>query len=244
MSPTKYDIVMTNHSSLSFLLVLLAAPVAVNAQSVSLGADFVNRYVWRGFDFGESFSVQPSLAVTGGNFEIGSWASYSISADGAGANEHDLWLSYHMESENAGALSIGLTDYYFPAPDGSDFFNFDSDGDGSHWLEPYVSYTPPGSFPLTIYAAAMVHNDPDNSLYLEGSLPFSLGETSMNATFGMVAGASDFYAVESASIINMGISAEKELKISDSFSLPVSAAYILNPTHERTFLVFGFSLSL
>lgn len=235
---------MTSRFYYCALFVLLLVPVAASAQSVSLGADFVNRYVWRGFDFGESFSVQPSLAVSGGNFEIGSWASYSISADGAGANEHDLWVGYNVETESAGAFSFGLTDYYFPAPDGDDFFNFDGDGEGSHWLEPYLSYSAPGSFPITLYAAMMVHNDPDNSLYVEGNVPFEVAGTSMGATLGMVSGESAFYSVESASVVNMSISAEKEIKISDSFSLPISATYILNPTHERSFLVFGMSLSL
>lgn len=235
---------MTFRFSYSSMLFLVAAPLAASAQSVTVGADFVNRYVWRGFDFGESFSVQPTLAISGGNFEIGSWASYSIAADGAGANEHDLYVGYSVESEQAGTFSVGLTDYYFPSPDGGGFFNFDSDGDGSHWLEPYASYSAPGSFPVTIYLALMAHNDPDNSLYLEGSLPLEVGGTALSATFGLVVGESAFYSVESTSVVNMSLSAEKELKITDSFSLPVFASYILNPTHERTFLVFGMGVSL
>ena len=38
------------------------------AGQVSLGADVVSRYVWRGVDFGESMSVQPSLSFSAGGF--------------------------------------------------------------------------------------------------------------------------------------------------------------------------------
>ncbi len=227
-----------------FLLVFLVLPAVASAQSVSLGADFVSRYVWRGTDFGESVSVQPSLSVSGGGFEIGSWASYSAGASGSFANEHDLWIGYSVETAQAGTVGFGITDYYFPSPKAEGFFNFDGGGNGAHFLELYMSYSAPVSFPVTLYAAVMTHNDPDNSLYLEGSLPVTVGGTSMGVTLGMAVGQSEFYGVESASVINMGLSAEKELKITDDFSLPLSVAYILNPTHERSFLVFGFSLGI
>ena len=89
----------------------------------------------------------------------------------------------------------------------------------------------------------MVHNDPDNSLYLEGALPFSIGDVELGLTLGIVAGMSGFYGVESTSLVNMGLSASKDLQITEQFSLPLSAAYIMNPTTEKTYLVFGFSLS-
>ena len=178
----------TSRLSFALLFALLFTPGLLQAQSVSIGADFVNRYVWRGFDFGESFSVQPTLSVSTGGFEIGTWGSYSIAADGAGANEHDLWVGYTIETESAGSFSFGITDYYFPSPDADGFFNYDGDGEGSHWIEPYASYTLGGSFALSLYASMMVHNDPDNSLYVEASLPFDLYDTSMGLTLGMSLG--------------------------------------------------------
>ena len=224
------------------VLVLFAAPVLSQAQSVSLGADLVNRYVWRGFDFGESFSVQPTLEFSTGGFAIGSWASYSVSADGAGANEHDLYASYGVSLGESLGLSLGVTDYYFPSPDGADWSSWDGDGEGAHWIELMVGIESSGSFPLSLSAAYMVHNDPDGSLYVEAGLPFEVGDVGMGLALGMAANQSGFYAVESASLINMTLSASKDIVITESFSLPVSAAYILNPTHDRSFLVFGISL--
>ncbi len=60
--------------------------------SVSGGADFVSRYLWRGLDFGNSFSIQPSLALTSGGFEVGVWGSYPFTNTADGNEEIDLYL--------------------------------------------------------------------------------------------------------------------------------------------------------
>jgi hypothetical protein len=43
-------------------------------------------------------------------------------------------------------------------------------------------------------------------------------------------------------ICNIGIGTSKEIKITDSFSLPVSGAAILNPSSEQFYIVVGISL--
>ena len=229
----------------TLLFVLVFLPVGASlAQSFSLGADMVSRYVWRGTDFGESASVQPALSFSQRGFEIGTWASYSFSADGAGANEHDIWVGYTVEAGTAGSFSFGVTDYYFPAPGGSDFFDFSDDGEGSHWIEPFVNYTGPEKFPITFFGAMFVHNDPDNSLYLEASLPVKVDGVELGLTAGAVAGKSAFYGTSEFALVNLGLAASKEIPITEQFALPINVAYILNPDTERSFLVFGFGLSL
>ena len=230
---------------ITLLIPLMLVPLLVQAQSISLGADFFNRYVWRGYDFGDSFSIQPSLALSAGNFELGTWGSYSISADGAGANEHDLYASYSIGLGSSASLDLTVTDYYFPNSDGEARFwsNFDGDGEGAHWIELMGSLTLPETFPLTLSAAFMAYNDPDNSIYLEASVPFSVSDVDLGLTLGMVTSDSGFYGVNGASVVNLGLSASKDLQITDSFALPLNAAYIMNPATDQTYLVFGFSLS-
>jgi len=141
------------------------SPRDLASQSVGIGADFVSRYVWRGLDFGESFSVQPSFSITTGRLELGAWGSYSISADGAGANENDLYLSYSIQSESGAGISFGVTDYYFPTPpveedhDGHEhgheeeppgFFHSES-----HYLEPFVQLSGPTSFPASLFVGVI-----------------------------------------------------------------------------------------
>jgi hypothetical protein len=225
---------MTKVLGLSAVFLMMGTEVM--AQSFSLGADLTSRYIWRGYDFGESLSIQPALTFSAGNFEAGAWASYSISADGSGANENDLWFGY-----SAGPVTFGVTDYYFPSPGGLGFFSYDGDGEGAHWIEPYVSFGGTESFPLSLYGAVFVHNDPDNSIYLQADYPFTVDGVELSLTAGAVAGESAFYGTEGFALVNLGISASKEVPITDQFSLPLSVAYILNPDTERAFLVFGVS---
>ena len=224
-------------SGILLLLASLLLVPAATAQSVSLGADVVSRYVWRGFDFGESVSVQPALTFGSGGLEVGAWASYAFSGDGGANNEVDLWASYGFETATAGSFSIGITDYYFPSP-GTEFFNFD-DGEGAHTLEPFLSYSGPESFPISLLGAMNVYNDPDNSVYLEASYPFSIDGVELGLTAGLTPSAG-VYADDFA-FVNLGLSAAKEIAITEQFSLPVFVSYIVNPDQERSFLVFGLS---
>ena len=217
-------------------------PHTASAQ-ISLGADIVSRYIWRGTDFGESASIQPTLAYGSGNLEIGTWASYSISFDGARANEHDLYLTYTIPVGESGSLDLGITDYYFPAPRSAKLFNFDGDGGGAHLLELVAGFTGKDSFPISVYAAYMAHNDPDGSLYIESNYPASVGDVDVGLTLALVRGKSALYGVDGSSIVSMGLSASKDLSITEQFSLPLSVAWIVNPTAERSFLVFGISLA-
>lgn len=230
-------------STLVVLLALLAIP-SLQAQSVSLGTDIVSRYVWRGADYGESASLQPVLAFNAGGLEVGTWASYSVTPDGAGANEHDLWIAYTIDAGANGSFSFGATDYYFPSPEGSDFFNFESDGAGAHWIEPFVSYTGPAAFPITLYGSVFAYNDPDHSVYLEASYPFALDGVELGLAVGAVGGESALYGTTGFAVVNLALSAMKSLPISEQFELPVQVSYVLNPDTERSFLIFGLGISL
>lgn len=238
---------ITNSTFLTYFLtalflVLFGTQIQTsNAQSVDIGADFVNRYVWRGFDFGNSASIQPYIEFSSGGFTLGTWASYATSpvnnnlTSALGAAEHDLYASYSF-----GAVSIGITDYYFPV--GSEFFNYDNDGDGAHIIEPNISITGGESFPVTIYGAINAYNDSDNSIYLEASVPFSVGETDLGIALGVIPQSSAYYGTNDAAVTNLNLSASREIKITESFSLPLFASYILNPYLEQSHLVFGLSL--
>lgn len=243
---------MKKFLAIPFLAFALAGSSPASAQEFSLGADIVSRYVWRGVDFGESASVQPSLSLSHKGLEVGTWASYAANPGSADANEHDLWIGY-----SAGAFSVGITDYYFPNATHDDhdhdhdeheeeetigFFDFSGDGEGAHWIEPYVSFGGTDSFPVTLYAAYMAHNDVDNSIYLNASMPFAVGGVDMSFGIGASAGESAFYGTDGFSIIDMTLGASKSIPVTDKFELPVSVSYILNPTHEKSYLVFGVSL--
>ena len=226
---------------LAFLLaLLLALPTTAFAQ-VNIGADLMSRYVWRGFDFGESFSIQPTLEYSEGPLTVGTWASYSLSADGGTANEHDLYVSL-----SAGNFSVGVTDYYFPSGGPAyldqqitspEFFSQDA-----HVLEPFASVTGPAAFPVTFYGAVNLTNDDDYSAYLEASVPFTVKGVQLGLSAGVIPMASAYYGTTNPAFAKAALSASRAIPITEAFALPVGVSYIINPYTERTFLVFGISL--
>lgn len=224
-------------AALGTLTALAPIPSRAAAQSVSIGADVVSRYVWRGLDFGESMSVQPALTIGAGGLEFGAWGSYSISADGASANENDLWFTYTVTTSSGASISVGATDYYFPGP-GADGFSYKS----AHTWEFSLAFAGPESFPLSLFGGLI--NDDDKPMYLEAGLPLPTGEgVELGLYAGMVTAASDFYGTDGAAIVNLGITAGKDLQITDSFALPMNVSYVVNPDQDRAFLVFGISLA-
>ena len=217
---------------------VLAGPVT--AQSASIGADIVSRYVWRGLDFGESMSVQPGLTIGLGGLEFGAWGSYSISASGSGANENDLWATYTYETAAGASFAVGMTDYYFPGPRADGFRDKDA-----HTQEVSVAVSGSEAFPVSLYAGMVL--DDDKPVYFEASVPFTAGDVELGLHAGAVSGESAFYATEGFALVNLGITGSAELPISDSFAPPVSVSYIVNPSDSesgnRAFLVFALSLS-
>ena len=235
-----------------FLTLLLAALVVAPASfaQLGLGADVMSRYVWRGYDFGESLSIQPFLDYTaefeGGSVTVGTWASYSVGTDFGGANEHDLYIS-----ASVGPVSFGVTDYYFPslgaADDDGDFDFFDYEN--AHLIEPFVSFDGTKTIPVSLYAAAIVFGngdlnssgDQNISTYLEASYALPLDEVELGLALGVVPMESAFYLTDGFAVVNVTLSATREIALSDEFALPVMVGYTLNPELERTYLVFGVS---
>ncbi len=207
------------------------------AQSASIGADVVSRYVWRGVDFGQSMAVQPSLALGYGGLEAGAWGSYSISASGAEANENDLWIAYTLETASGASFSLGLTDYHFPSP-GSDGFRERS----AHTAEASLAFSGPESFPLSLFVGLIV--DDDKPLYIEAGLPLGAVEgIDLGVHAGMVSAASEFYGTDGAAMVNLGVTAGKDWEITDSFTLPVGVAWVVNLDQDRAHLVFSASFA-
>ena len=214
------------------LLLLFAAPLlfaltlaAVPADAgVGFGADVVNRYVWRGTDFGNAVSVQPGMSISYGNIEVGAWSSWAIT-DG-GANENDLYASF-----SSGPIGITLTDYYFPGLTGENdsFFSY-SDEDAVHILEVSASLALDG-MPLSGLVAFNFSGDPNDSFWVEATYDLGeLEETAVSVTAGFGNGV---YTTDTdPALVSVGLNMSK----GDYF-----ASYILNPDKESSFLVFGRS---
>ncbi len=225
------------------ILFFIGLTATINAQeeateeetsSISVGADLVSRYVWRGVDFGNTPCIQPGIEFATGGFSIGTWGSYGLSSN-TGALEADIYAGYSFEF----GLSIGVTDYYFPGEsllfDGATIFPIRSgayfDYDNAHAFEANVGYEYES---FSISANYMFLNG-DDDLY------FELGYAFENASV-FVGGGNEVYTSDGEfNVCNVGISTSKDLKVSDEFTIPVSGAFIVNPDLEQVHIVFGLS---
>jgi hypothetical protein len=229
-------------------IVMSADSFAQQKPEVSLGADFVSRYNWRGIDFGDAPAMQPSVTLSYYGAKLGFWGSYASTFD-----EIDTWLSYTFTQSNGIAFTGIVTDYYFPNA-GIDFFNFnnyDATKDdtipdpGAHTVEVGLSVTGPEALPIEVAGFVNIHNDAGNCTYFQLSYPFSIGETSLEVAVGATGGSKDnphYYGSDDFAVINIGLRADKEIAISEQFSLPVFVSFVLNPKAEQTFMVFGFTI--
>ncbi len=224
-----------------FSMMLVLVPVKnVKAQDedspFSVGADIMSRYVWRGLDYGAAPSIQPTLEFSTGGFAIGAWGAYATSfsrANESGIQEMDLYVSYTI----ADIVTVGFTDYFFPRESdyNYDYFDYGSDTT-AHVIEGMVSFNGLNNLPLTLTLGYNLLNDASNSLYVELGYSFSSLDLFLGAGNGLYTGEGGF------GLVNLGISAGKEIAITENFSLPVSAALICNPDARQIHLVFGISL--
>ena len=68
----------------------------------------MSRYIWRGFDFGNSPAIQPNLYLSWKGLNFGFWGSYSfapyrrqvndsVSVDMGNSTEMDMYISYTLK---------------------------------------------------------------------------------------------------------------------------------------------------
>jgi hypothetical protein len=227
-----------------FLFLILSG--SIYAQEFSVGTDVVSRYIWRGTDFGDSPSLQPTVEFGAGGFAIGFWGAYPTNS-GTGAEEVDLYAGYSFDINSSGSIYLGFTDYMFPTS-GFEITNFnnydDEEGAGSHYIEINAGYSGPESFPISLSFNIFVHNVMDNPLYFELGYSTAVNDVGIDLFLGgsVGDGAAYYGSTETFDIVNTGITASKEIKFSDDFSLPVFGSIIVNPATEHLFFVVGFSL--
>ena len=222
-------------------LAALAPAKAQDKLETSVGADFVSRYIWRGQELG-GVSFQPTLGLSYKGLSLSAWGSVGL-ANAADTKEFDLTLGYTIAGFN-----IGVTDYWFDA--GLDplnrYFMYRSDCT-NHVFEANIGYD--FGFAAIQWYTNFAGNDGLNpagkrafSSYLEISAPFTLGGADWSAAVGAVPYATDFYGTERFSVVNLSLTASKEIAVTDTFSIPVFTQVAANPYTREAFFLIGFTL--
>jgi hypothetical protein len=226
------------------VIVFISVLGMVKAQEFSVGADLVSSYVWRGVYQGGGASIQPSVGLSVSGFSLSAWGSSNISG---GNKEVDFTVGYEVAG-----LSLGITDYWWNGEGTQKYFYYDTHNDAGHVFEFSAGYTlPVETFPLhlswnTFFTGYDYYTAKDDgsldrsySTYIEASYPFSVKEVSLEAALGLTPWEGSYAA--DFSVVNISLKASKEIKITDSFSLPVFGQVITNPRSEDIFFVFGVS---
>ena len=229
------------------MAMLIATGISATAQDkveTTISGDVVSNYIWRGQDLG-SVSLQPTLGIGYKGLSLSGWGSVGLS-DPADAKEFDLTLSYTI-----GGLNIGVTDYWFNQggldPDGR-YFKYDAHGT-NHVFEANIGY----DFGVASiqWFTNFAGNDGTNkdgkraySSYMEVAVPFKLATVDWTATAGAVPWATSFYNdwTSGFAVTNLSLKATKDIKVTDSFTIPVFGQVVGNPCSQNAYLVFGFTL--
>lgn len=231
---------------ISLLVVLSVASMASTKHKVNFhgGADLVSTYVWRG-SYNAGASIQPTVSMQVAGFTVGAWGSTDLG--GNGKKEVDLSVNYSIKG-----FTVGITDYWWAGEGAMNYFNY-TNGSTSHLFEANLScQLPVEKFPLivswnTFFAGADVsENGTRNySTYIELCYPFAIGSVDMKA----IVGAAPWYSPaflpsenRGFSVCNVAIGAQKAIRCSDKFSIPLYSQLIFNPATEDIHLVFGVSL--
>jgi len=224
---------------------------STSTSTFKVTADLVSSYVWRGVlsTATPTPNFQPTLAFVKGGLEIGAWGSTDFTGS---YKEADLYASY-----STGLLKFTVTDYYWmnTATTGLRYFNY-RNNETNHIFEGSVAYSGPQSFPISIaanvmfagadkkYDSLLSSTDPKKqaySTYIEFAYagkcfsPF-VGITPADGYYG-----DGYGGVTGFSVVNIGLTSTKLLKITDKYSLPLKATLGFNPQKEDAYLVFGIT---
>ena len=207
----------------------------------TVAADFVTQYICRGLDCG-NVSVQPTLGIGYRGLSFSAWGNVGFTS--TDTKEFDLTLAY-----TTGGFNIGITDYWFSVG-GDDpenrYFKYNAHST-NHVFEANIGYDF-GVLSLqwfTNFAGNDGFNKSDKraySSYAEVAVPFKLATCDWTATAGVVPFATTFYRTEGFAVTNLALKATKEIKITDSFSVPIFGQVVANPCLQKAYLVFGFTL--
>lgn len=227
-------------------VLLLVGATAAGAQETekietTVEADIVSQYIWRGQDLGD-VSLQPTLGIGYKGLSLTGWGSIGLS-NPDDTKEFDLTLAY-----TAGGFNIGITDYWLS--EGLDpksrYFKYDAHGT-NHVFEANVGYDF-GLLSLQWYTNFAGNDGLTKkgkraySSYFELTVPFKLASVDWTATAGAVPYATTYYGTNGFAVTNLSLTATKDIKITDSFSIPIFGQLAANPQSQKAYLVFGLKL--
>jgi len=237
----------------------ISSPDSVKAKDTSalkiklnIGSDIVSRYIWRGCDYGNSPSIQPTLSLSKANFELGCWSAVATNSF---YKEIDLYAKYTYKK-----VSLLFTDYYIPSFNGTPsspdnrYFIYD-DKTTAHSFEGSLLYKGNDKFPLWLLGGVYFYGNDKRwgccakkdtaektyySSYFEAGYTFTIRENSADLFLGFTPAAGAYG--NTLGVVNVGVTGYRKIKISKEFELPLKASLIFNPQSSNVFFALGITL--
>ena len=218
---------------------------------ISISADLMSRYIWRGTDYGAAPSIQPGIEYSKAGFAIGAWGAYVINFQGY--QESDLYIGYTFYKS---MFTVMVTDYYFQSDlSNVNYFDYNSKTTG-HVFEAALTFNGTEKLPLSLMIATNIYgadakkinNDGtqgDNQFSTYAELTYSFKHFDVFAGANLTApdrdkGETGYYG-NYMGFVNIGLSTVKNIKITEHYSLPLTLSVITNPQAEKIYFVAGFS---
>jgi len=213
---------------------LFAQSDTIRPISASVSVDLVSHYVWRGQDYGHKPSLQPGLSATWKDFTLGFWGAYRLA--GSGDHETDFYIE-----KTIGPATFSIWDYWNYS-DGSENNYFDyNKNTTAHLFEAQVLLSGGEKLPFNVLGSYFFYGaDPTKSMYFELQYVHSFGSVDTQAFAGFQP-KGEFYATKAA-FVNVGCSATKSIKMTKSWSVPLSLSLNYNPDIQKVYLVGGITL--
>lgn len=234
-------------SLLSSLSIYAQQDSAKGKSPLSINCDLMSRYVWRGTDFGKTPSIQPKIEYSNNGLTVGAWGAFATTT--SAEQETDLYVGYTFLND---MLSVNLTDYFVVADfDSVNYFEYDKNKT-SHIFELSASFNGTESLPLSVLIATNLYgNDARRydangkykiqySTYAEFSYKFNHFDVFMGLNLTDPKDEIGYYG-DNYGVVNLGITASKDMKITNKFSVPLTVSLITNPQAEKIYFVAGIS---
>jgi len=231
-------------SSIVFIFFFLYNSSSVKSQtSLELKSSLTSRHYWRGIMVSNSANYEGDLILQVNNFKFGAWGGYAFDNE---YSEFDFHFGFTISKH----LSIEIWDLYASRDRASideyDYFDFDRKST-NHLLDASINYSFGNNFPLTICWSSLVwgrdldeHNNQNFSSYLELAYPINIKDTHVKFYMGTNVFENSMYGSHT-NIVNMGLSASRNLKLNEYLSLPVWAKMAINPEAETANLIVGIN---
>lgn len=215
--------------------------------NISLGLQLQTKYIWRGMEM-QSEESAPVLfpSINYGHDGFAAYVMGGYATNGKYA-EVDLGVNYTYK-----CITVGVADYYYPSTNSTQdkYFNFKSHETG-HWFEGYITFTlekMPVSITLSNFFAGAdkkMNGKQAYSTYAELGTWYDFqndNQIALNVGAAFNKSCYNGYA-HNFGVCNVELKYSHAVHFNNSWILPLSVSYIVNPVCEKSHVNFTANFS-